>query len=304
MPDQLSKSSKSKASGNLEQFAKQAARQPQQPAEAAADDDQEFEFDGEKYKKSQLADLAKKRREYDRAASQRMEEAAKLRKEVAAERAEMQAALQQFKQDPWALFQHAGLNPDEAAELRLTSQLKRQQMSPEALELERANAELQQLRQQQQQAQEAAKQQAHEQRVQHWLQYFDKAIGSALESGSIPRTAHTGQRVRQAMEDLVDAGHQLDDTTAALAVDIARDRMLTETQQLLGGLASQSPKMLVELLGGLDSEIVKAVQRLAVERHEASARPKPVKTQQVAAPKPKTQGPPTFEDVRKQLGIA
>jgi len=295
---------------SLEQFARNAVKIPgaapkpgAKPAEAAEtpDDDPEFDFDGEKYRKSQLADLAKKRREYDRAASQRMEEAAKIRKESQAREGELRAAIEQFKENPWALFEHAGLNPDEVAEQRLAKQLQRQQMSPEAIELEKARAELQRIQQEKQKLEDDTKKSTHEQRVTHWKQYFDKAIGSALESGSLPRTAHTAQRMRNALEDLVDAGHQMDETAIAMAVDIARDRATTETQGLLGDLAKANPRALVEMLGGLDGEIVKAIQRLAVERHESSARPKPV--QAAPKPQPKPKGPPTFEEVRKQLGM-
>lgn len=303
LSDQPSKS-KSGKGGTLEQAAKQAAKNQAPAKEQVADDDPEFDFEGEKYKKSQLAELAKKRREYDRAAALRMQEAAEIRKTAQAREAEITRALEQFKKNPWVLFEQAGINPDEVAEQRLAAQLKRQQMSPEAIELEQAKAELQRLQQEQTKFAEEQKKAQHEQQVKHWLGFFDKAIGSALETAGIPRTASTAQRVRQAYEDLVDAGHKIDDATGQMAVDLARDNMLTETQQLLGEVAKSSPKMLLELLGGLDGELVKTVQRMAVERHNSSAQPKPKPKQESAPSKPKSNAPPTLEEVRRKLGIA
>lgn len=308
-----SRKSQPSKSQSLEQFAKQTAtgktpqkaapkNQSQTESVETPDDDPEFDFDGEKYKKSQLAELAKKRREYDRAAAQRFEEAAKIRKAAEAREAQLTSALEQFKTNPWALFEQAGIDPNEVAEQRLAAQLKRQQMSPEAIELEKAQSELARLQKEAADFKETQQKQAHEQRVKHWLGYFDKAIGTALETGGIPRTARTAQRVRQSFEDLVDAGHKIDDATGSLAVDLARDSMVTETQQLLGEVAKTSPKMLVELMGGLDSEIVKAIQRMAVERHESSAQPKPKAHKQPTQLQPKPKEIPTLEDIRKRLG--
>jgi hypothetical protein len=295
--------SKSGKGGSLEQFAKNAAKTPTQPTQEAVDDDPEIDFDGEKYKKSQLADLAKKRREYDRAASLRMQEAAKIQKAATAREAELTRALEQFKANPWALFEQAGINPDEVAEQRLAAQLKRQQMTPEAIELETARAELQRLQKEQAEFAEQQKKAQHEQQVKHWLGFFDKAIGTALETAGIPRTASTAQRVRQAYEDLVDAGHKIDDATGAMAVDLARDEMMTGTQQLLSEVVKTSPKMLLELLGGLDGEVVKTIQRMAVERHNGAAQPKPKPKQPNTPQVEKPREIPTLEDVRKRLGV-
>lgn len=302
-------STKPSKSGNLEQFAKDVAREtkPKTQPQAQPDEDEEVEAFGEKIKRSEYQRLkkeAERQQEHIRAANKRFEEAAKLNREREARDQQFNSALQQFKGDPTPLFEAAGMDPVQWAEQQLTRALQRKQMSPEQVQLEQARQEIESLKSQQTKAAEQAKTQKFEAETQRWLQFFDRAIGTALESGRIPRTPHMGNRVRQVYSDLIDAGHRVDDpATAQLATEIARDNSLVETQELLGQVAKESPEFLIELVGGLDGEIVKTIQRLAVARAESSA-PKP-KPQQPArpAPKPQTKAPPTFEEVRARLGM-
>lgn len=287
--------------GNKPPRQQRPGQSPEQ-SEEQQEIEEELEFAGQKFTKKQVEELISKRREYDRAASMRMEEAAKERKAAAAEVAQLRNLAAQLQQNPWAIHEHMGLNPDELAEKRLAASIQRSQMTPEQIELEKSRAELQALRQEQENYKQEKQKQAHQQRVQYWQDYFDKAIGSALQSKSIPRTAHSAQRVRQAFEDLIEAGHQIDDTTAAMAVDMARERATSESLGLFTDMADANPKMLVEMLGGLDGKIIKAIQREAVARHNGMVQPKPKQAAPAPAPKPK--GPLTLEEVRAQLRIS
>lgn len=105
---------------------------------AQANDDPEYDLGGEKLKRSEykrLRDLEAKRKEYDRAASLKFEESAKLKKEAAAEKAQVQALVAELSKDTKAKLRAAGIDPVKFAEETLAEALAEGDLTEEQREL-------------------------------------------------------------------------------------------------------------------------------------------------------------------------
>lgn len=266
------------------------------------DDDPEVDFFGEKVKKSQVKqwkELESRRKEMDAAAHKRFQEAAQTRKEMAEKEAEFLRIANALEQDPWAIHKHRGLTDEQLnqlAEQRLVQQMKRAQMTPEQIEAEQAKSELEQLKQwkaeQEKNASEARKTELKAKYVQH----YDQQIAQALQSANLPKTRRTAAQVAAVMAEYMEAGEQIDPVVAG---QIVRDQQHTEVRHELSELLKSNPQHAMDLIG---PELVAAIQKQAVmqaqqfqpqQRSEPRQQPKPAK--------PKA--PPTFEEVRKGLGI-
>lgn len=111
---------------------------------AQANDDPEYDLGGEKLKRSEykrLRDLEAKRKEYDRAASLKFEESAKLKKEAAAEKAQVQALVAELSKDTKAKLRAAGIDPVKFAEETLAEALAEGDLTDEQRELRDLKAE-------------------------------------------------------------------------------------------------------------------------------------------------------------------
>jgi uncharacterized Zn finger protein len=273
------------------------------PKDAASEDDPEVDAWGEKLRRSELKELRElkaRRKEMDAAAHKRFQEAAEARKEIARKEAEFLRVANAIKEDPFAIHKHQGLSDeqlDAIAEQRLIAQMKRAQMTPEQIEAESTKSELEQLREWKATQEKTQKEAAHTALKAKYVQHYDQQIAQALTSANLARTRRTAAQVAGVMAEYMEAGEQID---PALAGAIVRDQMHTEVRHELSELLTSNPQEALALIG---PELVALIQKNAVTeakqfqpQQRQSAAPK-----QQTAPKPKT--PPTFEEVRKQLGI-
>lgn len=121
-----------------------AAPDSTQAATPAQSDDPEFDLGGEKLKRSEykrLRELEAKRKEYDRAASLRFEEASKKEKAAAAREAQAQALVGELSKDTKAKLRAAGIDPVKFAEETLAEALAEDSLTPEQIELRDLKAE-------------------------------------------------------------------------------------------------------------------------------------------------------------------
>lgn len=120
-----------------------AAQDSTQAATPAQSDDPEFDIGGEKLKRSEykrLRDLDAKRKEYDRAASLRFEEASKKEKAAAAREAQAQSLVAELSKDTKAKLRAAGIDPVKFAEETLAEALSEESLTPEQKRLRELEA--------------------------------------------------------------------------------------------------------------------------------------------------------------------
>lgn len=207
-----------------------------------------------------------------------LSEAAKERRAIAQQRAEVEQRLERLRQAPDEVLAELGVDPDELALRRLQEAARREAMSPEQVELmerERQLAareqKLQQIEQQrQQQAQKAAEEEA--------FRHAQETLVPALEASGLPKNHATLSLLADVGESMLDAGLEL--TPEALAQE-ARAIVMERTQSVLRDM---KPAQLVQVLG---KDLVRALMKHTVEQSRSSLRP--------PAPQP-TQQPRQQED--------
>ncbi len=268
-----------------------------QQTQAPIDNDPEEDW-GEgigKVKRSKVKDIITKRRDFDRAAHQRFEEAAKMRRENEtrdSDYAKLEArAKKGDKGAIWELAQKLGLDPDELAENRLASALERSRMTPEQLEMEEIRAENKRLKEANEQTEAQQKQDYQEQLTGQWVQQFDRLIGPAMSSVKLPKTPHSVARMAAVIEQFIAKGQPIDAEWAAQVVQQEQRATIRESLD-----AAEDDATLLDLLG---ERTVARINKLQLARATGGVIPPQKNDKPRQAPKPKQ--PPTFEDVRKQL---
>lgn len=269
-------------------------------------DDEEYDIDGEKIRKSVLFDRFKRQKEFERASHKRMQEAAEERKRIAAEHAEYERAFQTVEQDPYAIQRARGMTDeqiDAIAEKRLVDRMKRAQMTPEQIEaettkqrLQAAEAELSERKQTEAKTKhEAAKQQA--------KTYWDTQIAQAMEAGNLARTASTGAKVASVMAEYMRAGEKIE---PVLAAQIVRDNHQTEIRHEFTELREQAKagritqdKFIGYVSDLIGADTVKAIQQSAIKQAQNF---EPQKPRTPAAPPalPK-KGFDSFDEAKKWI---
>src|SRR6266478_4264607 len=81
--------------------------------------------------------------------------------------------------------------------------------------------------------------------TQKWVDKYDKEIGSEFTKSELPRTEYAVTRVLDVFERFGESG---EDIPTSLAVEIAHDGMLEDTQQLLAPMV-KTPSKLIAFLG-------------------------------------------------------
>ncbi len=269
----------------------------------AESDDDEFEVAGEKVKRSEfkkLRELEKRRKEFDAAAHKRMQDAAESRKTIEAREAEFLRVANALEADPWAIHKHRGLTDaqlDAMAEQRLIAQMQRAQMTPEQIELQQIKAERDALKAEKETGDKTVKEQKAAELKTKYVKHFDLQIGEAMKAANLARTRSTAAKVAGVMADFIKSGTPID---PMLAAQLVRDGYQTEMRHELGELVKTSPRDAIALLGPeLIAEIVKQQSTAAKTFVPQNQPPKP----RAPTPQPKPKDPPTFEQVRKELGI-
>lgn len=282
------------------------------PGEQEADgEDEAAEVFGEKLTKKELAELRKireDRKKFDAAAHKKMQDAAELRKQIEADRSQFGQILEALEQDPWALHRarlvKGGMTESQAderinqlAEARLVEQMKRAQMSPEQLELERLRTENEGLKKTQEQRDAEAREQRKTELKAKYREHYDQQVADALVSANLPRTRRMAGKVAAVMAEYKRAQEDID---PGLAAEIVRDEFRTETSHELLEMAKADPKAAL-------ATIPKELIELAIEERTKAARDfvpqeKPRKPAPPTPP-PKPNHIPDFDEVRKNLGI-
>ncbi len=272
---------------------------PKPKAEAApVDDDPEIETPwGEKLRKSEVArlrDLEKNRKKFDAAAHKKFEETNARAKALAEREARIQAALERMKEDPWAIHQEAGLNPDELAEQRLARALEQERLTPEQIELRETKAENARLKKAQEDAEAQTKAQRQKELSDHFVKQYDQEVASALVNLKLPKSAEAAHEVITEMIRYREAGHEID---AAMAAQFARDRIHDRTRKIVAEISD--PEEFAEFIG---PEGMALAQKAWLARVDQAPKAPPKPRNNPQPPKPKV--PPTFDQVRAKLGIS
>lgn len=277
---------------------------PSEPTKPKIDEDPEEDWgDGLKLKRSEARERIKRQREFERASHQRMQEAAKLRKEAAAER---EALKKQIEEANFVeLAKQRGQNFDAIAEEHLTKQLKRQAMTAEQLENEKLRQELEQVKAQTKQNEEKAKQERHQTLTKQYLQHFDQLIGQTMTKfGKLPKTPAAVGKLADVLTDYLGEDGQLQ-IDPMLAAEIAYDNARSDTQQLLESIVdSGDPRSLEQLEELIGPKVMKAVQQRAIAKAQGlPAQPQQNRNSQPRAPQPQPGQFMTMEEARKRAGI-
>ena len=278
---------------------KREASKPKEPA--AESDDDLIEAFGEKLTRKEYKELReahKRRQEFDRAAHAKMQDAARQRKEVEAEKAEILRLANSLKENPWALMEKLGLNPEELAEQRLVASMKRAQMTPEQIEMAEMKAKLAKYEQTEQETQKTAKEARQAELKKQHIQRYDQQIGQAMEAVNLARTRSTAAKVARVMAEYKQDGVDIDPRVAA---EIVRGDYHTEISHELVELVKTNPRAAIAML---PKELVAEIKKQAVQKAAdfvPQAQPKRDSQIQPQQPKPKT--PPTLEEARAKMGI-
>jgi hypothetical protein len=264
------------------QSAEQGAESTQ-PKQEAAPDDPEVEVFGEKVKQSEykrLRDLEAKRKEYDRAASLKFEEAAKLRKEAEAEKAQVKALVDGLSKDAKRALREAGVDPVKFAEQVLAEALEEHSLTPEQKELrelkaekERREAEEAERKAKDAEAQEAAV-------VDQYVDDISTQFLTALKPMNLPAEdlPEIVARMAHRFEALIDSGAPID--LAAIAED-AMERHYAAPEHRFSSLSDEE---LLSRYPSIAERFRRALVAQTQKKPQTPSNPKPAQAR-AAAPK-------------------
>ena len=183
-------------------------------------------------------DYLRKQLQLAKVAQRRMQETAQIRKEI-----EQFAAL--LKEDPDAALMELGIDPLDYAEKKLAREIEQRKKSPEQLEKEQMQRELEKLRKQmesEQKAKEEAKIRAMEEQFQRRL---DDEISSALDaSKDLPKSPYVVKRIADRMIFALQNG--MEDVEVKDVIPQVRKQIKSE----LGEMFSAMPEEVLEGLLG------------------------------------------------------
>jgi hypothetical protein len=203
------------------------------PSDAVVDttpvvaDDPEYEIDqGVKLKRSELRELHTKRKELDRGAYEKMQAAAKERKEAAALKADAQSILDSLGKDYKAALRKAGHDPIKIAEQILTEALAEHSLSPAEKEARALREENERYKAEQAQREEQEKQAKANAEVTRWEQALDRKFSSAIQATGLPKTARVVARMAEKAEAYWSSGVEasVEDIAAEVKSDLIAER--------------------------------------------------------------------------------
>lgn len=215
-----------------------------------------------------------------RAADQRFNEAANMRKEA-------ESILKFAKDNPAEFFKKTGMNAREWAEQFLIKEIEREQMSPEQKKAWENEEELRQYKNKEKQTAEkertdqiAALEKTH-------LQNYDVMFTEALQKSGLPKTAYTVKRMAELQ--LVNVKKKLDLNADQLA-KLVREDYAAEQKSLL---SAYDGDQLIDFLG---PEIVKKLSKAQI----AKLKNRGVAPRQATAERPAGKQQLTWDEYRKR----
>lgn len=230
----------SDASDNSAATGSGAASQTTQ-AGAPAVDDPEFDLGGEKVKLSdykRLREIEAKRKEMDRGANERFQQAAKMREEAAAARAEAQELVDGLSKDTKAALRKRGIDPVAFAEQTLAEALEEHSLTPEQKELREYKAREAQRKAEDDKRKETETQAQDAAQVEHYANDLSSQFIAALKPLNLPADdlPEAVARMAQRYEALMDADAPLD--VQAIAEDV-RDRLYAAPEHRFQSLSDE-----------------------------------------------------------------
>lgn len=154
-------------------------------------------------------------------------------------------AMKQMLDNPWETLKELGYDPDEMAELRIQQKIEELQKSPEQLEREARDRELEELRQKLQE-QEEERERIEFERLQAQAEVdLDNQITEALSSTSeLPKSPYVVKRIADAMLTAIESGRE--DVTVKDVIPWVEKEINSELQDLFSAMPD---KVLEHYLG-------------------------------------------------------
>lgn len=236
-----------------------------------------------------------KRKEHLKAANDKFEEAAKLRKEKVEP---VEQLAERVRQNPMALFELAerlGVDPNVAAKAYAENYLKQQEMSPEQRALQKQEQDFQRRQQDLEQREQKIQAEQHQREVAEFQQQFAREIPAHLEKYGLPDDALTVGEIGRIVAGQLRAGMQPDYEAAAEMEAERLDNIVAKHLERLGRTPGALAKKYPELAKRLREE---GVASATTPRTSVPGKP-------MAAPrptvKPQNQNSPTWQDEEREL---
>ncbi len=220
--------------------------EPAQATQAAqANDDPEYDLGGEKLKRSEykrLRDLEAKRKEYDRAASLRFEEASKKEKAAASQSEQVKALVADFSKDTKAKLRALGIDPLKFAEETLAAELEEGSLSDEQRELRDLKADKQRREAEQAEADKANEAKTAATQLDQLTDAVMHDFFKVLEPRNLPEKARAAvlKRMASDVEALLDQGVPFD------LADVADDAIADYRGRPADQFSGLTPEQAVE----------------------------------------------------------
>lgn len=270
-------------------------KKPEPRAAQTDDDDPEEDFDGEKVRRSEIYERARRAKEIERASHERFRKSSDATKQLEARERALDEATKRLQQDPWAVQRAMGWTDEQitqAAEQELIKRVKRAQMTPEQIEAEQTRIELDRLRQENQSIKQKQQQEQHAQLKQRYIEHWDQTIGQAMEAGHLARTSATAKKVAHVIGEYLRAGEKIDPVVAA---QIVRDNHHNEIRHEFTELRDQlkdgritHEKYVSYVADLVGTDTVKLIQQAAVKKAQDFEPQKPAASRQPSAPPKRT----------------
>lgn len=211
-------------------------------------------------KKIDLSDENNLRNELQLAAAARqsMQEAANLKKLYESE-------VSRLKQDPFSVLAELGLDPDQLAEMRIQQRIEEMKKSPEQVEREKIQAELQAAREESRRLKEEREAEQFEKLKDQAAVQIETEIEQALDSHkTLPKSRHIVKRIADSMLWAINNGFE--DVTAEDVMPLVEKEWRDEMSRLMD---DSSEDILEQLIGQRNIDRLRAKRLNAMNTSNA-----------------------------------
>jgi hypothetical protein len=197
-------------------------------------DDPEIDFGDFKVKRSEAAQALKKRKELDRGAYEKFQQASQMRKEAEQRESQVRELLGALGKDAKSALKHAGLDPVKVAEQILSEALAEHQLTPDQREARQARAELDKLKAEKAEIEGEKQRTAYAAEVSKWEQHYETQAINAIKASHLPATPAVLARIAAKAEAYVDAGIEV--SMEDVAHEVKSD-LIAELRSVRTGIA-------------------------------------------------------------------
>jgi hypothetical protein len=196
-----------------------------------------------------------------------------------------------MKQDPWAVLEELGLNPDELAEMRIQQRIEEMKKSPEQIENEKMRKELddarKKLKEREEKEADFSKRQFEDQIAKELDEQIIQTLDAHKDISASPKVVG---RIAETMLWAMENG--FDDVTPEDVIPTVKNELRKEINDLLSNLPEE---FLEEYIGQ------KNVERMRKKRVDAAKQAKQVNT--ISNVKPKTNEVKKEEEPKKKRSL-